>query len=205
MRTFPKILGACAIAALAGSAAWASATPSEHQLTIWLPGGGSETITYTGDVAPKVSFAPSDLAPVSFWSPEAFDAMAFDQAMPIDHIAAAVDADMASMMHQADAMMAMPIMVLPFNGVTEANLNAMPPGSQSYSVVSTMNGNNVCTRSVQITEGGHGKPQVVRHSSGDCAAMPDSSVLFHREAHGDNDLMKVRSTVPQTAPTYHHI
>lgn len=198
MRTLPKILGACAILALAGSAAWAS-TATEHRLTVWLPGGGSEVITYTGDVAPKVSFTASDFAPASFWSP-----LAFDRA-PVDRIAAAMDADMASMIHQADAMLALPMMVEPFNGVTEAGLSAMPPGSQSYTVVSTMNGNNICTQSVEITSSGHGKPQMVRHSSGNCAAMPDNSVLFHLAPQQDNHLMTVRSAAPAFVPSHPHI
>lgn len=199
MRALSKILGACAIATLAGSAAWASSTPSEHQMTVWLPGGGSETITYTGDVAPKVSFKSGEFAPIGF------DAIGFDQTLPIDRIAAAMDADMASMMRHADAMMAMPVMVAPFNGITEADLSAMPPGSQSYSMVSTMNGNNVCTRSVQITETDHGKPQVVRRSSGNCAGVPDSSVLFHPAPQADNHLTKVKATMRQFVPAFRHI
>jgi len=208
MRTLSKFLGACAIAALAGTAAWASSAPSEHRLTVWLPGGGSETITYTGDVAPKVSFTPSDFAPVSFWSMPLAQT-AFAQAMPIERIAAAMDDDIAAMMRQADQMMAMPVMVAPFNGVTEADLSTMPPGSQSYSVISTMNGNNVCTRSVQITESSQGKAKVVRHSSGNCASQPDSSVLFHlapqSDDRADSKLMTVKSTAPAATPLYRHI
>jgi len=205
MRTLPKILGACAIVALAGSAAWAASAPARHQLTVWLPGGGSETITYAGDVAPKVSFASGDFGPASFWSPAGWDAMAFGNASPIDRVAAAMDADMETMIRQADAMMAMPAMVPAFNGVSEADLKALPPGSQSYSVISTMNGNNVCTRSVQITESGQGKSQVVRRSSGNCAAVPDGSVLFHLAPQEDQGLTNVKSAAPQSAPAYRHI
>jgi len=201
MRTLPKIAGACAIAALAGTAAWASSAPVQHRLTVWLPAGGSEQITYTGDVAPKVSFTPSDFAPVSFPSP-----LAFDEAMPIDRIAMAMDADMASMFREADTMMALPA----FNGITEANLGAMPPGAQSYSVVSTMNGNNVCTRSVEITGTGTGKPQIVRHVSGNCAAtpgnpMPGDAGLSHVQPARDNHLMTVGSRLPEYTPSYPHI
>ena len=198
MRTLSKILGACAIAALAGSAAWASSTPSEHRMTVWLPGGASETITYAGDVAPKVSFTSGEFEHLGF------DALAFGQVMPIERIAAAMDADMAAMMRQADAM-AMPVAVMPFNGVTAAGLRAMPPGSQSYSVASTMNGNNVCTRSVQITESGESKPKVVRHSSGNCAGMPESSVLFHIAPQQNDHLTEVSTAAPQFAPSFPHI
>ena len=201
MRTLSKFLGACAIAALAGSAAWAASTTAQHRLTVWLPGGGSETITYQGDVAPKVSFDRDSVAPISLWSLGAFDAT------PIDRIALAMDADMASMIRQADAMMAVPMMVEPFNDLTEADFSS--PGSQSYSVISTMNGNNVCTRSVEITEEGHGKPKVVRHSSGNCAAVPDNSVVFDLVPQAgdkaDDHLMTVKSTAPQALPAYRRI
>jgi hypothetical protein len=200
MRTLPKIIGACAIAALAASAAWASSAPARHRLIVWLPGGGTEQITYTGDVAPQVSIKPGDFRPESFWSP-----LALDRPMPIDRIAAAMDADMAAMLRQADAMMAMPIMAPTFNGVTEADLNATPPGSQSYSVVSTVNGNNVCTRSVEITQSGNGRPQVVRHASGNCAATPDNSVLFHMRPERTGPLTAIRSTMPEFVPAHPHI
>lgn len=201
MRMLPKILGACAIAALAGSAAWAASRPVQHHLTVWLPGGGSEVITYTGDVAPKLSFTPGEFAPApaAFWSP-------FDIGMPVDRIAAAMDNNMASMIRQADAMMAMPVL----NGVMPANLGAMPPGSESYSVVSTMNGNNVCTQSVQITSSGNGHaPQVVRHLSGNCsasAATPDSSVLFQAlPSRHDSHLMTIGTKTSISASAYPHI
>ncbi len=52
----------------------------------------------------------------------------------------------------------------------------MPPGrvpwaGESYSYVSTISGNGVCTQSVRITSRGDGTPpQVERHSSGNCGA-----------------------------------
>ena len=202
MRTLPKILGACAILALAASAAWAASNVSQHRLTVWLPGGGSETIIYAGDVAPKVSF--TGIAPASFWSPLAGDFVAFNEAVPIDRIAAAMDADMAAMIRQADALLAMPVMA-PFNDITEADLKAMPPGSQGYSVISTSNGHNVCTRSVQITESGNGKPQISRHSLGNCVAVPDTQALFNLAPGEDSHLTNVKSMTPQSAPSHPRI
>lgn len=204
MRILPKILGACAIAALAATAAWAAAKPVQHRMTVWLPGGGSEVITYTGDVAPKLSFTPSEFtAEPAFWSPLAFGA----PAVPPDRIALAMnslamDNDMASMIRAADAMMAMPLA----SGVTEANLNALPPGSESYSMVSTVNGNAVCSRSVQITRTGHGQPKVVRHASGNCAGAPDDSVLFQAAPSGhDGGLTAIGTKTALRAPAYPHI
>jgi hypothetical protein len=44
----------------------------------------------------------------------------------------------------------------------------MPAGGHSYSYISTMSGNGVCSRSVEITSQGNGPPRVVSHSSGNC-------------------------------------
>lgn len=204
MRILPKILGACAIAALAATAAWAAAKPVQHHMTVWLP-GGSEVITYTGDVAPKLSFTPSEFtAEPAFWSPFAFGA----PSVPLDRIALAMnslamDNDMASMIRAADAMMAMPLA----SGVTEANLNTLPPGSGSYSMVSTVNGNTVCSRSVQITSTGNGRtPKVVRHASGNCAGAPDESVLFQAAPSGHNSrLTAIGTKTALPAPGHPHI
>lgn len=205
MRMLPKILGACAIVALAGTAAWAADRPVQHHLTVWLP-GGSEVITYTGNVAPKLNFTPSEFAaaPASFWAPFSFGAAA----MPIDRMALAMDNDMASMIRAADAMMAMPLSNDMLNGVTQADLNAMPPGSESYSVVSTVNGNNVCSQSVQITSIGNGHvPKVVRHSSGNCGrGSADGSVMLRTSpARHDGNLMTIGAKQSAPAQVYRHI
>src|SRR5579863_5819649 len=63
--------------------------------------------------------------------------------------------------------------------LTEAAFRNLPPGSQSYSFISTMSGNGVCTQSVEITSQGNGAaPRVVSHSSGNCApgSAPAGSV-----------------------------
>ena len=203
MRTLPKIIGACAIAALASSAAWAASGPVQHRLTVWIPGGGTEQITYAGDVAPKVTIMPSDFAnsafmPATFWSPLGVDAVW----MPADQIAAVVDNDMAAMIRRIDTMIAAPA----FNGVTEADLSAMPAGSQSYSVVSTMTGNNVCTRSVEITSARNGgAPKVVRHSSGNCAVAPDNPVLFQPRSAQGGPLMTIHGAAPDRNLPHQHI
>jgi hypothetical protein len=49
----------------------------------------------------------------------------------------------------------------------------MPPGTASYTMVSTWSGNGVCTQSVEITTPANGgKPRVVSHSSGNCGSAP---------------------------------
>jgi hypothetical protein len=62
------------------------------------------------------------------------------------------------------------------NGVYRAGLTSLPPGTQSYSVVTTIVGNNVCTRSVRISSGGEGaKPQMISNTSGNCGNAAPSS------------------------------
>lgn len=79
------------------------------------------------------------------------------------------------MLQQAETLVA-----LPPSGLTEVALRDMPPGGRSYSFVSTMSGNGMCTRSVEITATGNGPPRIVSHSSGDCGAMtgPAGSVAL---------------------------
>jgi hypothetical protein len=57
-------------------------------------------------------------------------------------------------------------------------ISALPAGSREYSLVSTMTGNDVCSRSVEITSEDNGAaPHVVTNTSGNCsAAAPEFRV-----------------------------
>src|SRR5579863_4512448 len=75
--------------------------PALHEMTVQLPGGSTETIRYTGDVAPKVTFiqAPFDVAwvaPVTFGFEPSFAAL--------DRIAADMDRQMDTFWRQAQTM-----------------------------------------------------------------------------------------------------
>jgi hypothetical protein len=48
------LAGAAALGLAAFAPPAAGKDPTVHQMTIQLPGGGSETIEYTGNIAPKV-------------------------------------------------------------------------------------------------------------------------------------------------------
>ena len=134
-------------------------------MTVRLPDGGVERIFYTGDTPPQVTFpAPS---PVAY---------AADPFVIMQRISAEMDRESAAMMGQADAMMVDPMATAPLgtpDRLMTVNLGDLPAGARGYSFVSTMSGNGVCSRSVQITSRGDGaKPTVVTHTSGDCAAVP---------------------------------
>jgi hypothetical protein len=167
MRILPNSLlaGVAAIAIGFSGAAFAQG-PQSHLMTVALPDGGVAQIRYTGNVAPRISFSEQ---PAWFDMPAVFAPM-LGPASPfaaLDRISAAMDREMTAMMRQANALSA-----AAQSGRLEATaLRDLPPGSTGYSFISTMSGNGVCSRSVEITSTGNGPPQIVRHSSGNCAAV----------------------------------
>ncbi len=157
MRTVPVLAGIAAVV-LAGLSV-AALAGNVHSMTVRLPGGGTERITYTGDRAPKVvidrgTAAPFARAYVGWHSPFA-----------------ALERMSAEMRHQMNAMMretaTMPLLAGP-DRLMQAGL---PRGANSFSVISTMAGNRVCTHVTRIVTGANGKRHVEQHSSGDCHAM----------------------------------
>ncbi|MGE5270637.1 MAG: hypothetical protein ACM3JG_13300 [Thiohalocapsa sp.] len=172
MRTLRNALfSGVAAAALAASGAAFAQPRDVHFMTVRLPDGGLAQIRYTGNVAPQISFSEvpaNDITlPVAALRPS-WPGWGFDSASPfamMRRISAEMDREAAAMFRQADALLA----ASP-TGLTEAVARNLPPGSTSYTVVSTMSGNGVCTQSVEITATGNGQPRVVRHSSGNCGA-----------------------------------
>jgi hypothetical protein len=174
MRILPSLL----LAGIAGLTLAAPTLAREldlHHLTIPLPGGGVETIEYTGQVAPRVSFQPVMMHRIAdpwaddfFW-PAGFGMPSFAD---FDRIAAGMDAQMAAMMHQAELLTRLPH----GQALNQAVLKDLPPGTTSFSYVSTSSGNGVCTQVTRITRNAQdGKPQVVSQTSGDCGASSQTA------------------------------
>jgi hypothetical protein len=64
-------------------------------------------------------------------------------------------------------------------------LRSLPPGTVSYSFVSTTNGGSTCSRSVQVNSLGSGQPpKVVSNSSGDCREGPPAAVAHPNRTDG---------------------
>lgn len=154
MRVSTKSVLVCGAAALA-AAVVTPALAGDGQidvLSVQLPGGGVEQIQYTGDVAPRVVLVPAQSA-------VAMPMFAADPFATLDRISAMMDRQAAAMLQQVQAMTAAPIGAMP----------GLPPGASGYSFVSTMSGNGVCTRSVQITyNGANAAPKMVSSTSGNC-------------------------------------
>jgi hypothetical protein len=164
MRSLKTAFGAgvAAIAALGFCGIALAQNPQIHTMTIALPGGGVEQIQYTGTVAPRVSVSDAP-APIFAAMPMFGAGSPFAE---MERISAAMDRQADQMLREAAALQA---------GVAQPNLTAvseMPAGSRTYSFVSEMNGNNVCSRSMVITSEGNGAaPHVVTHASGNCSAV----------------------------------
>jgi hypothetical protein len=172
MRLTPTLLIAGVAAAVVAGVATAAAL-NTHSLTVRLPGGGIERIVYTGNVAPRVEVAPTAAVPIVWAGAPGFDDTAF---AAMDRISAQMDREMAAMLGQAG-----PLESGAMAGagpLTFASTGGLPAGGQSFSFVSTVSGQGVCSRSVEITSAGDGRqPRVVSRSSGNCgtsAAPPVS-------------------------------
>jgi hypothetical protein len=163
MRKFrTAVLTGTAALAVAGVAL--AASRDMHIMKVGLPDGSVARIEYAGDVAPKVTVAPaSGAVPIALL--DAFDTAPF---AAFDRIAASMDRDMDTMVHEIGALQ--PLLTPDAGKLDLAALSKLPPGTVSYRLVSTGNGNEMCSRRVDVTSyGPDQKPKVVSSSSGDCA------------------------------------
>lgn len=163
------LLTAVAAAGLTGLGL--AAAPAIHEMTVAIPGGGEAHIRYTGDTPPKVNFVRSSEAmPVGFFAPSPFEEM--------ERVSAIMDRQMATMMYQAHVMQEQAESSLSGSPLSSAEFNGLPSGS-SYSFVSTMSGNGVCVKSMQVTSNGNGEPKVVSHTSGNCGPQSNTAAPAH--------------------------
>jgi len=177
MRILPSLLLAgVAVAGLGLAAPTLARELDLHRLTVHLPGGGVETIEYTGKAVPRMIVHPMMVQRIAdpwagdfFW-PAGFDMPSFAD---FDRIAARMDAQMAAMMRQAELLTRLPQGQV----LNQAVLKDLPPGTTSFSYVSTSTGNGVCTQVTRITRGADdAKPQVVSQTSGDCGPAAQGAV-----------------------------
>lgn len=188
MRNKTFLLAGIAAAAIVGFAGLAQAQgPIVHTMTVQLPGGGLETIRYTGDVAPKVVVAPPGAMMAAGFMPTF---TAFDQ------IAAQMDQQMGAMMQQMRAMPMMPMMGMP-------DMNQLMRAAAH-------NGGGFCAQSVSITSTGNGPAKVVRHTAGNCGG----AALAPNGSGQANDLeavpqsakpIPIKTIVPVQHPVHQHI
>jgi hypothetical protein len=150
--------------AIGVSAAALAQTDQTRVMSVRLPDGSVAQIRYAGDVTPQVTFGDAP-APFVAWAPmPAFFAAQSPFAM-MERISAEMDREAEAMFRQGDALAAS----ARSGQLSEAAMRDLPAGGRSYSFISTMSGNGVCSQSVEITAQGNGAPpRIVRHSSGAC-------------------------------------
>jgi hypothetical protein len=186
MRILPSlILAGAAVTGLAVLAPSLARELDNHTVTVRLPGGGVETIEYTGKIAPKVSFPAAPMM-VSMADPFA----AFDQ------ISLAMDRQMDTMMHQAQMLAVMP----QGQPLVRATLNGVPQGA-SFSMVSQTIGNGACVQTTQVTQGpGDAKPHVVSRTSGNCGADAHGEGAYTAVPAGNPDVRQINYHAPVAHP-----
>jgi len=170
------------LGAIAGLAAFAPSMIGEkspaHQLTLQLPDGGTETITYTGKVAPSVTLETPRTA--AFWP-----ALSYDWALP-SMIAA--DPFIADMHRHLDMLASMPLLMPALSDQLPKRpmLKDLPSGT-SFPWISETSGNGVCTRLTQITKGpDDAEPKVISQVSGHCGTGSDRAVNQSPTAKSSN-------------------
>jgi hypothetical protein len=159
------ILAGAAAIALVGVAGWAAAEiKNAHTLDVRLPNGLAH-IRYVGDTPPTVSFAPAPSA-LSILSPASDPFGAGSPFAALEQITQAMDRQSEAMLRDASAQ---PQLAFTGPDLMQVDIAKLPPGAQGFSMVSTVSGNGVCTRSVEYRSLGDGKPpQVVTRTSGAC-------------------------------------
>jgi len=161
------VVGLGAVAGLATFApSLASQKTGTHELTVQIPGGGTEAIVYSGNIPPKVTFhngqfaTPWQSVPAWGWTIPSF--VRWDPFI----------ADI----HRHLDMWATPL-VIPSAPELQgaATLKGLPRGT-SYWMVTESNINGLCARFTQITEtAGDAQPKVVSQTSGSCGTGSNQS------------------------------
>jgi hypothetical protein len=166
------ILISIGIVAAAGLASGADAqqkinkSGNSHEMTVRLPNGSLEQIRYIGDQPPEITFP--HLRALPFPSISIFDAS--DTGSPfadLERISIEMDHETLAMLSEANLLAQMPSSP---DDLIKVGFGKLPPGTQGYTVVSSMSGNNTCTRSVRYFSSGNGKPRVETSTSGNCGA-----------------------------------
>jgi len=149
------LVGAAAIAVIGLTGAALSRIEHGHVMRIRLPDGSLEQIRYVGDTPPVIRLAPG-LAPIAeVWPDDLF--VPYPAFAALERLSAQMDREAAALTLEAP-------------GPTLVDLGALPPGVSGYSVVSTLSGGKVCTRTVRYGPAdGSDRPVAVTRVSGDCA------------------------------------
>ena len=158
------VIGAALLAAAGLAGASAGELVKTHVLTVRLPDGSLEQIRYSGDQPPRISV---DDQPAPVFSPR-FESFGADSPFAaLDRMSAEMDREAAALWNETARLSDSTL--LPSGDLTAVDFGKLPPGARSFSVVSTLSGGHVCTRSVEYSASPDGgRPRIVTRTSGDC-------------------------------------
>lgn len=168
----PLLIGAAGIAAIGLASTALAQIKHNHVMHVRLPDGTLEEIRYAGDTAPVVrlqmGWAPAGYA----WPQDEFGAdLPF---AALEQLSAQIDREAKALIQQARSM---PDPLTDSAGeLTQIDLGKSPLGMSGYSVVSTVSGGRVCTRTVRYgpaAKSGH--LTAVTQVSGDCDRQEKAS------------------------------
>ncbi|RVT89440.1 hypothetical protein [Sphingomonas crocodyli] len=156
------------VAALSLAGAAYAAEQHAKVMKVQMPDGSVEEIHYTGDVAPRVVFAPvAAVDPASM----------FEAAFGADSVFAQMERMQAQMMAQHQAMMRQAAAMAaqtPAAGADSLHMTSIGDpanGGASYTYISTTTTQNGCTQTIEISsKAGDKASQVHKTSAGDCTA-----------------------------------
>ena len=143
-------------------------------MNVALPDGSLARVEYVGDVAPRVTVAPSRSAGADMpW------ATPFPSFGGFDKIFADMQRRSQEMIRQAQEMARQPARgaaAAPY----VASYGDLPAGQTSTTVVSVSNGGGTCTRTTEVVSQGPGKaPKVTSNLSGQCSGAPAAPTGTH--------------------------
>jgi hypothetical protein len=188
---YPAIL---ACAALAGVALFtlslAGKQPAVPYLTVALPGGEMQTMTYTGDVQPKVRVY-SDPAEIAWPAAASFGLVPPFAAL--ERLSFDMDREMDALVREADTLARLPASP----DLSQATLQGLPAGEASYSLIFESVGDGTCTRLVQIAQRAAGeKPEMVSRASGNCGAGTSRVLSPEQTFTGSATAIPAQMTTP---------
>ena len=161
IRTIAPFALAGIAVALAGTAY--AASRNTHVMNVSLPDGSVARIEYVGTTAPKVTVAPTRVAP-DLWATDAIPGFA-----PFDRMFEQLNVQM----RELDQMARQPLNA---SNMNVASYGGLPAGANSVSVVSYSNGRSTCTRTTEVVSQGSGKaPKVTTNVSGTCGGSAQSA------------------------------
>jgi hypothetical protein len=181
-RSFVPLLSSAALLAAAGLAgASAGELARTHILTVRLPDGSIEQIRYVGDLPPQIHWTQD---PAPLFSP-GFERMDMNSPFAaLDRVSAEMDREAQALLNETARLQASafgfpdPLALI--------DSGRLAPGARSFSVVSTLSGGHMCSRSVEVFPSPDGgRPRIVTRTSGDCGGGARGSLPSANQPRGE--------------------